>query len=1374
MVLKWWIRHFGMEDGMKSKTKKSMRIRALFLVLVLVLSGFLPHLRTNNSILQVEAADVPGVQNEYVIMVGENYYKHRSEIMLDRDMTIQLMYVDENGMVQPIVIPDGQTIKIEWNVVDDESVSNDTVFTAVGESKNPSLPQFLNYCKMTIKGVGYCNLTARVSYIDTATNETKNIIDYSWKFHVQLAIDSANINVLQGKTENNNQGEYGLRYAFATDKMMTTLQISGPEVLSDADSNNDKFNKYLLLLKKANLLYSDYNYTDPITGVLQTIKYNNFSTEADIEKSPTLRNLLEEKVIWTTSDSDVVTVKYGVITGVGAGTAIVTATTASSDGVSEQSVSITVVVKPTGYVVIPSVPVPEYKGEFTEKLIDASNFTINTNAKDATKLVWTVHKKDANGDILWASNLTRKTDQFTVDVYDSSGSVYFSKVKAGTYYITARVSEDYAENNENVAMMKATITVPVSIPGGPLYMNVSDTYNIIENSSINIANWYTYEPENSTIADVSAKGVITAISEGDTRIKLTRNAGASWDEYLTEADVPQEKYITVHVIDAIHLNYSSATIYTNATLNLKAYTTNKTLVNWTSSDESIATVDETGLVTGKKEGSAVITATQFVKGIQKTATCQLTVRENVSEITLSPSEKDIAVGDNLTINADIKPSLNGVTLKWVSSDPEVVAIATTGDLSATVTAVAGGTAVISAINQDNVVVGSCLLHVFEPITGITLSQTNVVLPLSTGWFQLFATITPSTAANQEVIWTSTDPKVATVDSNGVVTLVLNGKTSIIATSKTDAGISAICNLEVTKSVGGIKLDKTTHDMFVGETFRLTYTITPVGASNATVLWTSSNSAVATVAANGMVTAKGVGTTVILAKTQDGGFTATCTVNVGRVATAVKLDVTKLALNAGDYYYLDAILTPADTTETTVTYDTSDKAVAIVSKKGKVTAKKAGTCVIMAKTKSGSMAYCAVTVMQGVTGIEISDKELEIPVGESYEFSAEVIPDTASNLNIKWTSSNPEIVKIDEHGEIDALMGGVAIITCTTEEGGFMDFCVVTVIEEVSDLELNYNFFKLGLNATERLIATISGETATNKDVIWSSSDDSIVSVDNNGRIKGLKMGTATINCVAADGSEAEDNCEVRVCTLVTNIELDVSYLTLIQGHSYSLKSRVYPSNATYNEAVFKSDNNEIAIVDSKGVITALSPGSTIIHAEANDSSGVSAICYVNVIAPIPATNVSISESEVIMSPGETKTVAISLVPNNTTESVTWTSDNTVVATVDKDSGLITAGEIGTANITIMTESGRKGSVKVFVVGLSRSSVTLQQYTSTLLKLEVDGSGSNNIKIRWDVDNQEIANVTNGRITAKALGTTTVYAVVNGRRLACVVKVVKIK
>ncbi len=1354
---------------MKNPFKKILRVIAVVLMAEMIAGCILPHLEVtkDKSLTSAAAAedtntgttDEPmfdaNMVGQYVINVGSEYYKETSEITVDRDMTLQLMHVDKTGNPKPIEVAAGSSIDITWVSVDDGSDSS-TVFDVKGVDKTGNGIE--SFCNLVIKGIGYNNLSVEVHTKDAQGNEA--FLQLSWKLHVALAVDNKNLTSDAGE----DGGEYGLRYGLNTDKIMDTLQISGPEVRG---TDKEKYNKYLLMLKRKDLIYQ---YTN---GKGEKVELDNFADENAIEQDQNLRIMLSEKVVWTTSNSDVATVKYGVITGQGAGTAVITATTYSDDHLSEKSVSITVVVKPSAYLL-------GVTNEYTHELdavANSSNFTIVTNAKAASELVWTVRNKDEKGKILWSNELNISTDKFTADPYSTSGSIYFSKAKAGTYYITARVSTKYGELNSMIKKLTYTVIVPVTIDTATLYMNVNDTYSIMDNSTIPNARWYTYQSDAERVAVVGNDGVIQAVGYGEATIKLRRVNDGGFKDVFSEDEyehVPEFAEIKVKVIDSIQINYSSATIYIGGTLNMKATTTNSNIVTWESSDPKIATVDETGVVTGLKEGNAIITAVQMVAGVRKTASCVLTVRQGVSGITLDPEEKEIAVGDNLTINANVKPSLNGVSLKWVSSDEDVVQVLVGGDLSATVKAVGAGTAVVSAINQENVVVGSCLLTVYEPITSITLSQTNVVLPLSEGWFQLYATIVPSSAEDQEVVWRSTNPSVATVDQNGIVTLKKSGLTSIMVSSRIDSNITAICNLEVTKSVTGVKLDKSTHEMYVGETFRITYTISPAGASNAQVVWSSSNSSVASVDQSGLVTAKGVGTTVIMVKTKDGGYTALCTVNVGRTATAIKLDVTSLVLNAGEYYYLEATLTPADTTEKTIMYESSDTKVAVVSKKGKVTAKSSGACVIMAKTRSGSMAYCAVTVMQGVTGLELSDNILEIAVGEEYEMDVNIQPKTATNKNVKWTSSNEEVFTVDEEGEILGVGGGVAVLTCTSEEGSFMDFCVVTVIEEVTTVQLDKNFYKLGLNASYQLIATVSGEKASNKEVSWSSSDEDVVSVDDNGRIRGLQLGYATITCEATDGSGAFDICEVRVCRLVTEIQLDVSYITLVQGKSYEVQATVGPEDATYQEPIWTSDNTDIAIVSPKGVITALNPGNTIVHATADDSSGVSAICYVNVIKPVMASSISVSESEIVMSPGENRSVAIALVPNNTTENITWSSDNTAVATVDPETGLISAKAIGSANINILTESGRKGTIKVFVVGLSRTYVELQQYTNLLLKLEVDGSGSQNFTVRWDVDNQNIATVSNGRVTAKALGTTTVYAVVNGRRLSCVVKVVKIK
>ncbi len=1110
--------------------------------------------------------------------------------------------------------------------------------------------------------------------------------------------------------------------------------------------------------------------TVPVTGSafershylvkLKNVQYQPGVTNNTVATSSAI-TVTGPAILWKSNNEDVVKVdESGILTAVGAGyTTVIVETTTSYNG-KKASIEFPVFVSPIGQVSTSSEPMKD-KIEF-EAL--GSSFTINTNATKASNLVWTVHKGDSiNGEKINPD----KSPLMDMIVSNVSGNVTFTNVKAGTYFITARPTDLFSEDNTHINQFTIKVEVKVYLPTGTITMTVGDYYDIVQNSNLPDKSWYNYIPLNETIASVNGSGVITGMASGLAQIKLKATdigiAGGAKDETLN-----------VNVVDGINLNTTSATIYVGSSMQLILYASNSSApITWTSSNPEIAMVDEDGLVTGVKAGDAVITVQQVINGVTKTQKCNIKVISSVTKITLDPIEKDIAIGDNLTINATVTPKLNNLKLVWVSSDESVVKISTAGDLSATVTGVSGGVAVVSAINKDNVVVGSCLVRVYQPIESITLSETDVTIPLADKKFQLYAAILPVNAQDQEVIWKSTDTSVITVDSNGLVTLKKSGTASIMVTSKVNAEIYAICKVTVTKSVTGITLDYASRAMYVGETFRLTYSIKPSDSSNASVVWTSSNSSVVTVNNEGLLTARSVGTAVIILKTSDGGYMATCTVTVSRTATAVKLDVTKLTMSVGDYYYLETKLTPADSTETTLTWESSEAKVATVSKSGKVIAKSAGTAIIMVKTKSGSTGYCTVTVLQPVTGISISSAEETIYVGDKLELEASVLPATADDQGVSWESSNEEVATVNSDGVVTGIGGGVAMISVTSDDGNYKDYCMVTVEELITSITLNRTWYRLGLGKTYTLTAKINGEKATNKQLEWYSSDSNILTVDEKGRIKGKKLGTATITVVATDGSEAEASCVVRVCRLVTSIELNQSYITLVQGKSYNLKAKVSPSNATYKTPNFTTNAKDIAIVDKNGKITALSPGNAIITVKAKDSSGVKSICYVRVIAPVASTGISISESDLVMSPGETKTVAISIVPNDSTDTVSWSSDNQLVASVGAKSGKITAKGIGTANITVMTESGRKGTIKVYVVGLSKTSITLPQYTRTIISLEVDGAGASNLKPRWDVENQEIATVVNGEVTAKAIGTTNVYAVVNGRRLTCKVTVTKI-
>ena len=172
------------------------------------------------------------------------------------------------------------------------------------------------------------------------------------------------------------------------------------------------------------------------------------------------------------------------------------------------------------------------------------------------------------------------------------------------------------------------------------------------------------------------------------------------------------------------------------------------------------------------------------------------------------------------------------------------------------------------------------------VTGVTLNK--IVLKLYTGDSEtLKATITPANATFKYVTWKSSNPAVATVDANGKVTAKSLGMADITVTTK-DGGYTATCRVGVVRrpggnvSVTGVTLNKTTLKLGKGASETLTATVAPTNATNKKVTWTSSDPAVATVDASGKVTGVANGTATITVTTEDGGYTATCAVEVADI------------------------------------------------------------------------------------------------------------------------------------------------------------------------------------------------------------------------------------------------------------------------------------------------------------------------------------------------------------------------------------------------------------------------------------------------------------------------------------------------------------
>jgi uncharacterized protein YjdB len=1081
-------------------------------------------------------------------------------------------------------------------------------------------------------------------------------------------------------------------------------------------------------------------------------------------------------VYWNSSNEKVLSFTNGKTLNIlGAGLATVTA----KDLNGKVSVSFKVIVKPklnySGSDVTPGtvLDIP------TASL---PNFIIGSNASDINVLKWRIYDYKTNA-------LVNSSKVSTVEG-GQPARLNITANKAGKYEIFTSVFDNESLflstiqdtiNNFEISTNKDLYTKGYS----RVTVNVPLKYNATENIALLMGDEFdvlgrTNAPSDLTIASIDGyQGVLdynaetkklTAVAEGIKTITVKTN---DYKDANGNVILPAIQYtLNITVTNTLALNSTKLTMYKGSSYLLEA--TPNDDVSFISDNTGVVTVDSSGKVTAVSAGHATVTASKTVNGVTRKATCYITVKDAVTGITITPKEKTIDIGEYVSVYANIDPSnINNqdVSIKWISSNPDVATIEASENSNKTVVVkgVSSGTATITAIDTNNIVIGSAIISVNKSVTAITLSHTSVTANLSQRSIQLVAYFTPTDASNRSITWKSSDTTVATVDANGLVTYVGSGKATIIATSVSDPSVTAMCNVTVTIPVTGLTLDAATKSIQVGKSERITYTVIPTNATNNAVTWLSTNTTVATVSSTGYVTGVAVGQAVIIARTADGNILQYCNVNVTTKPTGISLDKSELTMNKDEYTFLYATLTPANTSENTIIWSTTDEAVVSVTQAGKVTAKGAGTALIIAKDSSGNSVYCKVTVVEAVKDIKLNFSKKTLKKGNTFKLKATFTPTTATNKKVTWISSNKSVASVASDGTVKGLKGGIVVITARSVDGNYADSCIVTVTETVTKIKLNKSYYKLGKGKSYRLIATVYNSTATNKAVKWKSSNKSVATVDSKGRVTGKKLGYATITAYATDGSGVETTCEIRVVNQVTSIKLNKTAITLVEGRSTKLKATIKPTNATYKTGSWKSSDSSVVSVSSNGTLTALKVGTATVTVSAKDSSGKTATCFVNVIKAVPATSVSILSQDVTMVVGETSYLHKTVSPANSTDSTRWYSADTSIVSVNSSTGKITARKAGVATITCVA-GGKSDTVKVTVVGLNRSSITLEQYSTYNLAVYGVTSG-----VSWDVLDPEVCRISaTGQVTSARIGVTYVTATVNGRKLYCRVTVVPIR
>ena len=301
----------------------------------------------------------------------------------------------------------------------------------------------------------------------------------------------------------------------------------------------------------------------------------------------------------------------------------------------------------------------------------------------------------------------------------------------------------------------------------------------------------------------------------------------------------------------------------------------------------------------------------------------------------------------------------------------------------------------------------------------------------------------------------------------------------------------------------------------------------------------------------------------------------------------------------------------------------------------------------------------------------------------------------------------------------------------------------------------------------KLDAIILPTNATIKKLQWISSNPNIATVDNEGNVKGLNIGSCVVVAASSDGTNVHETCYVTVQKkeFVSQIVLDNDEVALLEGEEKRLSAVVLPSTADNKSLVWRSDNEKVATVGEDGLVHALSKGIAIISASSLDGSGVTSSCRVSVLRPV--SEILLDRDSVVLSEGDTVRISAVVFPSTAdNKSLVWRSDNEEVVTVDDD-GLVHALSKGIAIISAssLDGSGVTSSCRVSVLRpvseilLDRDSVVLSEGDTVRISAVVLPSTADNKFLEWRSDNENVATVDeDGLVHAMYEGNTTIFVI----------------
>ncbi|MBQ7144864.1 MAG: Ig-like domain-containing protein [Oscillospiraceae bacterium] len=620
-------------------------------------------------------------------------------------------------------------------------------------------------------------------------------------------------------------------------------------------------------------------------------------------------------------------------------------------------------------------------------------------------------------------------------------------------------------------------------------------------------------------------------------------------------------------------------------------------------------------------------------------------------------------------------------------------------------------------------------------------------------FQLHATVSPGNATDRSVIWTSSDPEVARVDSSGLVTALRPG-TAEIAAQVRNGTAQATCSVTVLEKeilATGVELSMPNISIGEGAVIELRARVLPDNATDKRVFWYILDTGVARLEGASTEHWMSSETPVRLVGLAPGSITGLVVLSadsdLGDV-TEWDPDTTSLTFSelkerlpnaigdgaavgfTGSYVPVEGIETVGDSylvlrkgetrrlgdrirllptnplpSNSSAYWTSLSPNLHVDPDSGDVTALDYPGGEVKAEVWTGEGTWASVTftvsVLPEVEGLSLSAPTETLRIGEGMQVNAYVYPAGAEERGVSWTSMDPAVATVDADGVVTALAAGTVTLTATTAEGGFTDSITLTVVPApvtVNSVELSQSAMVLPVNGSRSLEVTVLPLAAADRSWSWTSSDSAVAVVENQTAggcaIRAKAAGTATITFRTTDGNRiARLRVTVRSdYVAVTDIDVPTS-IVLGLGKSARFAPVTVPANASEQFTVLRTEGTAGCVELNNGWVHGTSVGEALIRVRIGEQEKT---CAVRVVRSIEGLTLDAAASLAL---GETKQLTASFRPADASDkTLRWSSSDEGVVTVDQ-SGLVTAVGCGTAWVTARNAlSGFAAGCEVTVAG----------------------------------------------------------------------------